>query len=116
MVHSHNVHGGAAVWHVTDAAALPLLSPLRTALHAMVREGNNKAAVKNLQDLFAAINRHEPKNADLYYRITKPFSRLAGADAGVLTVTLMMAERAMQLKPEYAPYVGARLGLEVFQP
>jgi len=76
-----------------------------TALHQMVREGNNKGATKTLQDVYAALNRFEPKNAQLYYKLARPFARLAGGDVGVLTVTGMMSERAMQMKPDHAPYV-----------
>jgi hypothetical protein len=36
---------------------------------SLTREGNNKQAAKQLQELFAAMNRQEPKNAELYYRI-----------------------------------------------
>ncbi len=58
-----------------------------------------------IQDLFAAINKVEPRNAPLYYRMARAFGRLAGSDTSLLTVTCMMAERAVQLKPEHAPYV-----------
>jgi hypothetical protein len=57
------------------------------------------------QDLFAAINKVEPRNAVIYYRMARAFGRLAGSDSSLLTVTCMMAERAVQLKPEHAPYV-----------
>jgi hypothetical protein len=35
----------------------------------LTREGNNKLAAKQLQDLFSSMTRQEPKNAELYYRI-----------------------------------------------
>uniref|UniRef100_A0A7S0S5T6 Tetratricopeptide repeat-like domain-containing protein n=1 Tax=Chlamydomonas leiostraca TaxID=1034604 RepID=A0A7S0S5T6_9CHLO len=75
------------------------------ALHAITREGNNKSAVKLLQDLFAAVNRAEPRNAELYLRLAKPLGRAAGSDTTLLTVTSMMAERAVQLRPDHAPYL-----------
>lgn len=59
------------------------------------------------QDLFTAINRSEPRNADLYYRLAKPFGRLAGSDVALLTVTSMLADRAVQLRPDNAAYVSA---------
>lgn len=37
-----------------------------------------------------------------------PSLPLAGSDAGVLSLTSMMADRATQIKPEYAPYVRIR--------
>ncbi|KAL6760145.1 intraflagellar transport protein [Haematococcus lacustris] len=75
------------------------------ALQSITRDGNNKQAVQQLQELFAAINRAEPRNAPLYYRLARPLSRLAGADTALLTCTNMMAERAVQLRPDYAPYL-----------
>ena len=76
-----------------------------TALAALVRDGNNKVATKTLQDLYAALGSSEPKTAELYYRLARPFARLAGSDAGILTVTGMMLERAVALKSDHAPYV-----------
>lgn len=35
----------------------------------LTREGNNKLAAKQLQELFASMNRQEPKNAELFYKI-----------------------------------------------
>ena len=61
--------------------------------------------VYRTQDLYAALNATEPKNAELYYRMARPFARLAGGDAAVLTVTGMMSERDMQMKPDHAPYL-----------
>ncbi|KXZ45770.1 hypothetical protein GPECTOR_50g563 [Gonium pectorale] len=72
---------------------------------SLTREGNNKQAAKQLQDLFAAMNRQEPKNGELYYKIAKPFARLACGDSTLLGITYLMADRAVQLKPDHAPYI-----------
>jgi hypothetical protein len=58
------------------------------------------------QDVYNSLNSNEPKNAELYYRLARPFARLAGNDPTILTVTGMMAERANQLKPDNSSYVG----------
>jgi len=76
-----------------------------TALYSLVRDGNSKAATKTLQDVYNTINTTEPKNAALYVRVSRPFARLAGADPALLTVTGMMAERAVQLRPDHAPFL-----------
>ncbi|KAG1671284.1 hypothetical protein FOA52_010855 [Chlamydomonas sp. UWO 241] len=76
-----------------------------TALYSIVRDGNIKAATKTLQDVYATISANEPRNAGLYVRVARPFARLAGADPALLTVTGMMAERAVQLRPDHAPYL-----------
>lgn len=36
---------------------------------SITRDGDNKLANKQLQDLLASANRQEPKNADLFYRL-----------------------------------------------
>ena len=57
------------------------------------------------QDLSAAVIRNEPRNAHLCYVFAKPFGRLAGADPQQLSITSLLAERAVQLKPQHTPYV-----------
>lgn len=96
-----------------------LLSPSRSlpvALHLLVREGNNKAATKTLQDLYAALNQTEPKNPELFCKLARPFARLAGGDVALLTVTGMMSERAAQMKPDHAPYVSSGLKCRATSP
>ena len=75
------------------------------ALYQMTREGNNKAAAKCLQDLYASLQQTEPKNPELYFKLARPFARLAGGDPSVLTVTGMMSEKACQMKPDKAEYL-----------
>ncbi|MEW5313286.1 MAG: hypothetical protein WDW38_004868 [Sanguina aurantia] len=75
-----------------------------TTLHTIVREGNNKVAAKQLQEVFTAANRGEPKNAELLYRLCRPFSRVACGDPQLLSITAAMADRALQIKPDHAPY------------
>ena len=57
------------------------------------------------QDLFTAMNRCEPRNAELYYRLARPLGRLVGSDPNLLAVTSAMADRAVSLRPEHPPYV-----------
>ncbi|PNW81978.1 hypothetical protein CHLRE_06g268800v5 [Chlamydomonas reinhardtii] len=72
---------------------------------SLTREGNNKQAAKQLQDLFSSMNRQEPKNAELFFRVARPFGRLACSDPTLLGITYLMADRAAQLRPEMAAYV-----------
>lgn len=46
----------------------------------------------------------------------RAFSHLAGSDAGLLSVTSVLAERAVQLQPENAAYVSVTMLLIVLQP
>ena len=38
---------------------------------SITRDGDNKLANKQLQDLLASANRQEPKNADLFHRLVR---------------------------------------------
>ncbi|GLC77752.1 hypothetical protein PLESTB_000959000 [Pleodorina starrii] len=90
---------------VLSADAQNIMAQAWSCMISLTREGNNKQAAKQLQDLFAAMNRQEPKNAELYYRISRPFARLACSDSTLLGITYLMADRAVQLKPDHAQYV-----------
>jgi hypothetical protein len=45
------------------------------ALQCIVRDGNNKVAAKYLQDMLAAIDRFEPKNAQLCFELVSTLDR-----------------------------------------
>ncbi|GIL85609.1 hypothetical protein Vretimale_13293 [Volvox reticuliferus] len=90
---------------VLSSDAQNIMAQAWACMISLTREGNNKQAAKQLQELFAAMNRQEPKNAELYYRIARPFARLACSDSTLLGITYLMADRAVQLKPDHAPYV-----------
>lgn len=90
---------------VLSADAQNILAQAWQCMITLTREGNNKLAAKQLQELFASMNRQEPKNAELFYKIARPFARLACSDATLLGITYLMADRAVQLRPEMAQYV-----------
>lgn len=50
----------------------------RAALFSLVRDGNTKAAVKTLQDIFNTINTAEPRNAALYVKVGGACVRACG--------------------------------------
>ena len=52
---------------LTTATTCP--SATHTGMISLTREGNNKQAAKQLQDLFSSMNRQEPKNAELFFRV-----------------------------------------------
>ena len=51
-----------------------------------------------------SMDRYEPKNAALYYRVAQPFARLAGRSRQILELTLAMVERARSLDDENSLY------------
>ncbi|EFJ52945.1 hypothetical protein VOLCADRAFT_78980 [Volvox carteri f. nagariensis] len=90
---------------VLSSDAQNIMAQAWACMISLTREGNNKQAAKQLQDLFTAMNRQEPKNAELFYKVARPFARLACSDSTLLGITFLMADRAVQLKPDHAPYV-----------
>ena len=51
-----------------------------------------------------ALDRHEPQNAELYFRAARPFARLAARRADVLQLTQTLVDRACKLAPGKAEY------------
>ncbi|KAF8072682.1 TTC21B [Scenedesmus sp. PABB004] len=70
------------------------------ALTALLVDGDAKAAARQLGEAAAALQQAAPRNATLMLQLAAPFARLAGGDAGMLAVTLGLAERALQLQPD----------------
>ena len=76
-----------------------------SAAFLLSQEGRCPLAADRVSDLAAALERQEPQNARLYYRVARPLARLAGRHAGVLQLTLSLVDRACRLapaRPEYA--------------
>ena len=51
-----------------------------------------------------ALDKHEPMNAQLYFRCARPFARLAGRNPSILALTLGLTEKACKLAPNVAEY------------
>jgi len=75
-----------------------------SALSLLSQEAKYSVAVQRISEIADAMNRHEPLNADLFYRVAKPFARLAGRHHGVLNLTLSLVEKACQLRPDKCAY------------
>ena len=74
-------------------------------LHALTQSGDAKMAARKIRLLADSIDRHEPKNAQLYYNCARPFARLAGRKAIILKETLQLIDRAKRLQPRNSAYV-----------
>lgn len=74
------------------------------ALIALVREGRLREASNALNELLAALDRHEPRNAKLYLQCSKPFARVADRNERLLRVASTMIERAQAIDPECSEY------------
>jgi len=76
-----------------------------TVLFLLARESRYILAAKRISDLTDCIDRHEPKNARLYYDVSRVFARLSGRNPAILQATMGVAERARRLQPENCDYV-----------
>jgi len=76
-----------------------------TVLYLLCRESRHPVAAKRLQDLIESIDRHEPRNAELYCNVSKPFARLSGRNPLILSLTLALVDRARKLVPDSADYI-----------
>jgi tetratricopeptide repeat protein 21B len=63
-------------------------------------EGNLDTARKKMSELTDALDRHEPRNAQLYTTCARDIARLSGGHNGVLGACSQMLERARRLQPE----------------
>jgi len=53
-----------------------------------------------MTDLLEAMRQQEPKNAELYYNLSRLFARFCGRKDTVLKKTMQMLELAISLNPE----------------
>lgn len=69
------------------------------------RDGNAEAGLACLQTLYAALNRIEPTNCDLYIQIAQLFGRTCGRNRDILEFTTKFCEKASQMSPGNADYI-----------
>lgn len=69
-------------------------------LYLLGQESKSDTTLRRLQDLKMAIDKHEPRNANLYFEASQMASRLCGGNPKVLKLSLSMVEHAQQMKPE----------------
>ena len=86
--------------HATPRHATPRPAPPRPAppRPATPRHAPHRATAPQ------ALDRHEPQNAELYFRAARPFARLAARRADVLQLTQTLVDRACKLAPGKAEY------------
>ncbi|GCC22011.1 hypothetical protein chiPu_0000395 [Chiloscyllium punctatum] len=72
------------------------------ALHSLCREGNIKEAGSRLGDLISVLDRFEPHNPDLFYKMALAFSRMCGRNQIILQQTCTLVERAFSMSSRNA--------------
>ncbi|CUG87791.1 Hypothetical protein, putative [Bodo saltans] len=74
-------------------------------LQLLVKEARYSQAAMAISDLLQALVQREPRNAALFHHCAQCFSRLSGNNAQFLSVTMQLAEHAVQLQPGSADYI-----------
>lgn len=67
--------------------------------------GKYEAGAISLKQLYSALTKIEPTNADLYLHMARLFSRVCGRIADILNCTILFAEKASQLSPANTEYI-----------
>lgn len=75
------------------------------ALGLICHEGKNENGLIYLKQLYSALAKNEPTNADLHLYFAQLFSRVCNRNEDVLNCTMLFAEKAYQLSPQKAEYL-----------
>ncbi|XP_040560144.1 tetratricopeptide repeat protein 21B isoform X2 [Gallus gallus] len=84
--------------------ALNLEATRMEALHFLCREGKMREASARLSDLIKALDRLEPRNSQLFYKMALAFSRTCGRNQLILQHTQTLVERAFNLDSDNAEF------------
>lgn len=68
-------------------------------------EGKNENGLIYLKQLYSALAKNEPTNADLHLYFAQLFSRACNRNEDILNCTMLFAEKAYQLSPLKAEYL-----------
>jgi tetratricopeptide (TPR) repeat protein len=72
--------------------------------YLLSRENDMELVVEKLDELMAALQMNEEKNADLYYNISRLFARYCGRREVILLKTQQFIDMALAQQPENAAY------------
>lgn len=75
------------------------------ALGLICHEGNHESGLIILKQLYSALAKNEPTNADLYLYMGQLFSRTCSQNKDILNCTMLFVEKAHQLSPMVAEYL-----------
>lgn len=74
-------------------------------LGIICHEGKSENGLIFLKQLYSALARNEPTNADLHLYFAQLFSRACSRNEDILNCTMLFAEKAYQLSPSKAEYL-----------
>lgn len=75
------------------------------ALGLICHDGKNENGLIYLKQLYSALAKNEPTNADLHLYFAQLFSRTCNRNEDILNCTMLFAEKAYQLSPTKAEYL-----------
>ena len=78
---------------------------LACATQLLTRQYHPSQAATVLAELIDSLDRHEPKNAALYFRIAQPFARLSCRSRQIIELTMAIIDRARAIEPMNSLYM-----------
>ncbi|CAN9497793.1 unnamed protein product [Ophioblennius macclurei] len=85
------------------------------AIHSLCRDGDINESARQLSNLVSSLEIQEPRNPDLFYRMSLAFTRVCGRNEKVLEQTFRMVDRAFSLAsgdPDLATELGYQMVLQ----
>lgn len=74
-------------------------------LCSLMHDGNMKNILSNINKMWDAMLKEEPKNPDLYYRTAMLFARTSDKNPDVLRIVKLMIDKAIEFNPRNANYL-----------
>jgi tetratricopeptide (TPR) repeat protein len=74
------------------------------AFYLLTRENDIEYVQEKLDELISAMKYYEPNNAELFYNMSRLFSRYCGRREQVIQKTTQMLEEAVALQPDNADF------------
>ena len=72
--------------------------------YLLTRENDLEFVQEKLDELIAAMRYSEPRNAELFYNMSRLFARYCGRKAEILEKRLLMLDESIQLEPENSAF------------
>ena len=72
--------------------------------YLLTRENDLEFVQEKLDELIAAMRYSEPRNAELFYNMSRLFARYCGRKQEIIEKTLQMLDESIQLEPENSAF------------
>ena len=71
----------------------------------LARDGNRQEAIEKLKELYKIFDSYEPKNPEVYYKLSQLFARISGGNDFILQRCMELIKRSISLNPSSSRYL-----------